>query len=520
MKKTIEIIFTVISLALLLIPIIFFDREGGKVSATEKRKLAAPPTAAVGTEEFKTQLTDYFNDNIGLREKMLKVRAYTMLKGMNLMPTDKVEKGKDGYYFYTPENNIDIAKGTYPLDEKMLRDIAKAQQAISDSYKAKGKSYVLVLTPSKTAIYPEYLYGDYSVRETPVDIVYSYLKENTDVTVINVKDKLLENKDKGQLFWKQDTHWTQLGAYYAYLAIAEGMNEAGITDITPVEVSPSTEDFHGELSTTIGVRGMLGIETADAIEFPETTRLRATGDFCKQLNAICRANGVGTSSEYAARVFENDSKKDAPVLLMLTDSQFMTKRKLPNLLAESFSQTVLLRLREVNAEMDSLVDPDIVLFSCSERMISRGLISAIPGGIEAELPQLPLAEMKKPVGNSGVCVDKYNGESRINDDPIVLDRTADIQTLSGWAIDTDEKTAVSAMYVKVGDRVFTCKYGNERPGVVTRYGSDGYLASGFTVTLDSSLFFDGDGKLYDSIEFYTVSGDESRLYGPAVYKLE
>ena len=58
--------------------------------------------------------------------------------------------------------------------------------------------------------------GDYTVGTTAADILTDYIKANTDVKVINVKDGLIPAKEAGQLYLKTDTHWNQLGSYNAY----------------------------------------------------------------------------------------------------------------------------------------------------------------------------------------------------------------------------------------------------------------------------------------------------------------
>lgn len=512
MNKIIDLIFIILALAIIICPIVFINRETGKVSETEKRMLADPPTAEFGTEEYKTQLSDWLNDNVGFRDKLLNMRTTVMFKGLNIMPTEKVQKGKNGFYFYTLDNNLEIAKGTYPVDEEKLKEIAKVQQAISDYYKKIGKEYVLVLTPSKVSIYPEYLHGDYSVRETPCDLIYDYLKENTDVTVINTKDKLLENKDKGQLFWKTDSHWTRLGAYYAYLAIIEGMNEAGITDIEPVEAEIVDEKMVGEFSSMIGVQSILGEETADGIAFDETSRLTTEGEFCDKLNEICHANGVGTARSHNAMAFYNDNKQNMPRIMLLSDSQFMTMRKIPNLLAESFSEVVLLRLRKVVPEMDMLTDPDIIIFTCSERY-TENLLSTMPAGIN-------IVESKEPVGFNNMWLDQYNGVKPEKRGEIVIDRDASEVSLSGWAVDSNSKKNLSKLYVKAGNNIITCQYGIERTSVADRYNEPGYLNSGFTASFDAAVLYNEDGELLDSISFVFVGNDETYMYEPVEYKLK
>lgn len=515
MKKIIDLVFIIMTLVIILSLIVFVNREQGKVSGDEKRMLADPPTAEFGTAEWKTQLVDWVNDNIGFRDQLLNMRTTLMFKGLNIMTTEKVQKGKDGFYFYTLDNNIDIAKGTYPIDENKLMEIAEAQQTISDYYKKIGKQYVLVLTPSKVSIYPEYLYGNYVVGETPVDIICDYLTENTDVMVINTKDKLLENKDEGQLFWKTDAHWTQLGAYYAYLAIIEGMNEAKFTDIIPVEVDKTKDKIIGEFSAMIGDKNILGIEYADGIIFDETSQLISEGEYCDKLNEICHLNGVGTASTYNVKVFSNDNNLDKPRLLMLTDSQFMIMRKIPNLLAESFSEVVLTRARKVVPEMDELTDPDIVIFSCSERYTSSllsdipegiSLSAVIPGDINGIIPDMVMSQQQN--GYNGMYLDYVNEVNHHSKEfsqgniPRKVYEDSGTVIFTGWAADFIVNKPLSKLYLKIGERTVECEYGIERISVSDHFQNEDLKMTGFTATVPQK-YLDESNKL----EFIQVGND-------------
>ncbi|MCM1523171.1 MAG: DHHW family protein [Ruminococcus sp.] len=527
MKKTIDAVFVILSLILIIMPVAFFNMEDGMMSETEKRYLAGLPTAEFGTNEWKTQFENWLNDNIGFRDKLIDIRTTIMFKGLNIMTTEKVQKGKNGFYFYTLNNNIEIAKGTYPLNEDKLKEIANAQQTISDYYRATGREYVLVLTPSKVSIYPEYLYGNYSVRETPVDIIYDYLKQNTDVIVINTKDKLLENKDKGQLFWKTDTHWTALGAYYAYLAIVEGMNEAGITDIIPVDVDIVDARHNGDLSAMIGKENILGTETADGIAFNETSQITSEGEFCDKLNELCRENGVGESVSYNVQMLSNDNNHDMPSLLMYTDSQFMLVRKIPNLLSESFSQIIQTRARTVIPEMDDITDADIVIFSCSERNTNSLLTNVPKNAVFSEriledinniVPETIMPLHKK--GYGGMYMDYINNIHQRSKEfvqgsiPRKIYEERSTVTFSGWSADFTAGKPLSKLYMKVGERTVECEYGTKRSDVADHFDNQDLTMTGFTVTVPKYYLDEAD-----KIEFIQVGNDGTYRFETVDYIL-
>jgi hypothetical protein len=45
------------------------------------------------------------------------------------------------------------------------------------------------------------------------------------IPVIYPKEDLLAHKDKGLLYYKNDTHWSDLGAYYGYVALVTALQK-------------------------------------------------------------------------------------------------------------------------------------------------------------------------------------------------------------------------------------------------------------------------------------------------------
>lgn len=489
MKKIADIVFIVVFLVIIVACIVFSSTETDRISETEKRKLANPPTSDFFTAEYKSELQAWLSDNIGFRDDFLELRTNVMYKGLNKMTTDDVQKGKDGWFFYTPDYNIEIATGEYPLDEAHLKEIAEAQQAISDHYKEEGREYVLVLTPSKASIYPEYLFGEYSVTTTPIDIVADYLKEHTDVVVINTKDTLLSHKPDGQLFLKEDTHFTQLGAYYCYTAIVNGLNEAGIADITPVEIETTlkSNETERDLASMMGNDSLIPMMDMEFISFDNKAEDVSDGDLCSKLNKYCWDNGMGKG--YQTARFENSSS-ELPSVVVAGDSQFEEERNMPLLLAQYFSAVTYHRLRECNTTIDAMVDPDIVMFTCSERHIYKTLLSKIPGNFRAELPRLETRTAQKVKRYHNMHIDKINGKAPEKQGEFVIDMNAEKFTLVGWSVDLDSGAALSDLYIKIGDNTFRCDYGIKRKGVAEHYGSNDYLYSGFEAEIDMSYFYD------------------------------
>ena len=155
--KKMKVIFILCFIIMISMPAICVNKIQGKVSETEKRTLAQFPKIINGGDgkfnhNFPQEFNSWINDNIGFREFFGKINAKINFDLMKSSPSNSVHIGKNGWLFYTNDNNIDIASGEYPIDEKILLDIKNEQEAIQKALAEKGIEYVLVLTPSKVSI--------------------------------------------------------------------------------------------------------------------------------------------------------------------------------------------------------------------------------------------------------------------------------------------------------------------------------------------------------------------------------
>ena len=85
--------------------------------------------------------------------------------------------GKDGFMFYTWDNNIKIAQNKYPLSNLDLRKSIKNLMLTNDILAKHNKKFIFAIAPSKVDIYPEYLYVKKAEKIiSPIDIFDTALK--------------------------------------------------------------------------------------------------------------------------------------------------------------------------------------------------------------------------------------------------------------------------------------------------------------------------------------------------------
>lgn len=326
-------------LLILIVPIVTLNTIQGKVSKSENRVLTSFPQLFDEDGRLKDnaqkEFTSFLEDNIGMRDQLIWLYSAIQYTIFHQSPSANVEVGKDGWLYYTAENNMNIADGNFPLTEEMLDSIKENLTQLSDYCKSIGTELILVLPPSKVGIYPEYVRGgDYSVRETPSQILAKYLEENTDLKVICLKEALLKHKDEGELlYFKQDTHWNFQGAYIGYKEIVCQLKDWGLLQDDPVNVSFYDSYYQGDLAAMMGNDVLFpgesilqsNINNPSAQRIMDENALSELHDLQLQYNA------------YATRyLYENKEKAAAPSMLVYGDSMF-AHYEVTQLLAEHTS---------------------------------------------------------------------------------------------------------------------------------------------------------------------------------------
>lgn len=527
MKKWIQLACIAAFFGILAASLLCSDFAGGKVSETQKRTLAAFPelrgegmTLGRFTGEFET----WAGDNIGFAPQYNRLYTAFTAKTLGIMPNDKVFFGRDGFYYLTANHNVEIGKAAYFPDEDQLRVFAENQQHLSDSYKAQNRAYYLVLVPSKASVYPEYIKGGrFTVTETYNDVVEAYLLAHTDVRVINLKPALVDAKANGQVFLRTDTHWTPYGCSVACREIMDRLLADGAVE----RAAALDFDFTQTASIDGDLAAMIG---ADALEREEYRR--AVWD---------RSVRVDTDSALAAGVrklldrldddstlmitrdectFRSDSADANPkTLLLYGDSLYRNSdaRPISAMLAENFATTQYVRMRTVSQELDTLVDPDVVIYSSFERMAETVLRNepavmaevSEPTDLSALRP-LPKQTADISIGDGGLWVGgAANGV-------ITLDSRQTRYLINGWAIDYRERADLAGLLVYADDTQLYCHYGLPGPDVQEHFGIDTLRNCRFKFFLYQDYL---KANNVQTLKFVLLSADGVSYYEPIVYRI-
>jgi hypothetical protein len=320
------------------------------------------------TLSFGMKANRWLNKNTDLRKSISRKLKYRLT---NIAPSDSVYTGKNGWFFYKQDYNLDIAYGTFPLDQAILDFQADAFSNVKRYYDRMGADFYFLSYPAKTSIYPEYIWDATltAYGSSPSDIVTNNLKTRTDVNTINPRAALIEAKSVKKVFLKLDVHVNDYGGYIVYKAICEEIAEKSGIDMTPVEANFVNGEYPIGFSDIAGVdESELGpVATYDA----EAHRV-TDGELFDALEKICTDEKYSDSQLAARVIFENPSATNGTLLIYGT-SMFLCDNideqwQLVRYLAENFKRVVYIGIyASIMPEIDSIVKPDIVIVEDPER---------------------------------------------------------------------------------------------------------------------------------------------------------
>ena len=222
-----------------LVNFIAKDRE---FSESENRVLASFPKltlSSIADGTFMKNFETYMSDQFVLRDRMISLKSYfDRLSG--LRESNGVYIGDDGFLIEKP------SKYTAKKAKAMTKSINSFMEKYPDLTK------MVAISPNASYIYSEKLPSGIELHSQ-----YSELKgilnrlEGENYSFLNVTKALKNAKEKSDVFYRTDHHWTTRGAYAVFKAIADKWN----LDRSQVKYKFLTvsSDFEGTLASKTGI---------------------------------------------------------------------------------------------------------------------------------------------------------------------------------------------------------------------------------------------------------------------------
>ena len=179
--------------------------------------------------DFPKNYEAYFNDYLPFRNELIVLK-----KNIDEIfnDRDEVVKGNNGMLFF--KDSIKFNTGETDLNLEELNTIKNILILFRNELKKINIDFVLFIAPIKESIYYEFIPQYIKLKDvSTIDKLVSYLRENTDIKVVYPKEEMMRYKNKYELYYKEDTHWNDIGGYLGYLEL---MNSLNITNkLVPIE---------------------------------------------------------------------------------------------------------------------------------------------------------------------------------------------------------------------------------------------------------------------------------------------
>lgn len=132
-------------------------------------------------------------------------------------------------------------------------------------------------------------------------------------------------------------------------------------------------------------------------------------------------------------------------------------------------------------------------------------------------PDLPIKKIKTSDWMQGMVADVCN--NNVMTIPyLVIDQVDSIE-IEGWAVDIDNKTPLSAMYMEVNENYYPAHFDVVRDDVANLLSLDLGNEIGFSFLFDRNILKNSQGEWASKINLYGVTADGDSLLSPVEYKL-
>lgn len=222
MKKTLSLIFTVLFLAVCLVPGLGLLLTGGADAAANEILPAAPVIAADGdfNPDFLAETAAYVNGRFSFRLEGITAWAKLNAALFRTSTAENVLLGRDGWLFYAP--TIHDYTGDTPMTARELYCAARTLYLLQEYAENRGGDFLFTAAPNKNTLYPEYMPARTRLGSvSDMDALYALLDE-MGVSYLDLRD--IFSQEAEPLYFKTDSHWNAKGAALAADALLAALS--------------------------------------------------------------------------------------------------------------------------------------------------------------------------------------------------------------------------------------------------------------------------------------------------------
>jgi hypothetical protein len=237
----IAIAFPCVLMLFLLGTLANFRIQAGTRVAEENRTMSAFPHLRLtesSLKQFPSGFDSFFNDRFLLRTKLVYAISFIKYKAFDLSSKDKVLVGKDGWLFFMDGGDEETLRRCPQMTEAELAAWGKMLEQRRQWCNRHGIKFFYAIAPTKSTIYREFVPDQYTAlyQKSRADQLTEYLRDHTKLDVIDIRPAMKAEKHRGLLYFKTDTHWNRLGAYFGYCSLMDGLRQK-FANVQPLKLS-------------------------------------------------------------------------------------------------------------------------------------------------------------------------------------------------------------------------------------------------------------------------------------------
>lgn len=192
----------------------------------DMRPLAAFPAVGFKSSVLKAfpgNFESYWSDHFGFRGALIQALRVVRLRWLHTPTFAQVLVGQTSWLYYVMlQPGLDYSTSR-PFTEAELEGWRRVLEHRRDWLERRGCRYLLFIPPDKQTIYPEDLDPLYrpSQGASRLDQLLDYLRSHrVRVEILDIRQPLLQAKQRERLYHRTDSHWNDRGAFIGYQQLA------------------------------------------------------------------------------------------------------------------------------------------------------------------------------------------------------------------------------------------------------------------------------------------------------------
>lgn len=339
---------------------IFLGPVMGDDKSENKTLAAMPDFNLANIENFPKQFEKYYNDHAPFRGGVRTIWSNLNYHALDDSISNMVVLGKfgdsakDRWLFYsriTDHNPVEEVQSFNKFSDSTVKNAVKTVGENAQHFDESGRAYYFFAIPNKENVYREYLPDNIKIfdEKSQSEKLLDKLSESYGDKIIYAKDEIMRAKAAGvgQLYFKQDTHWNELGAFYGFMALMK-------------RIEPDFTNFDYEL--TFAAPQMSNIDLAKIINMGTYFT-----DPRVQVSYLPDKTFTEEKISDEMKVETNNNAVIDKTIMVVGDSY---RSQLNRYLGKVFSKVVSMHKSVYNTKFLEQYNPDIVISEAVERYIS------------------------------------------------------------------------------------------------------------------------------------------------------